>query len=484
MLVPVVAILLGCAILIRAVDTGLSGSGRLGQLLLAMAACLGIGLVLVSGNGNFPALPTDPGHDDGLTRGCLMIGLVSCLLLSLLESRSVLLAAAAWNTGLLALAAGSQQPVLGGIAVLGIGLAPLLSMLLFRQPAQDFAQPEGRSFRSWKRPVLPLAGLLFCAGLWLHLPDSPNPLIDSTGVILLLAGLGGLLGWFPFPRVNFPGMEGESLSAVVAWRLLPVLCAGGFLWRWIEFRPLSTSSEFLLIIAALFSGIFSAARLTREDDLIRRGSLSTLLMFSFLLLALAIQNWELSHQSRNWTDSSVLPTGRQLFLIIGLCESAGLWLILCGARLLQPVPTATLPVRSLAGAAVQDPLRSLPMLLGVLIQAGFPPGPGFWWRMGLILVCLLPHRQSSVTQVIEGDNSYSLTALAMTLLVIVSGLGHLKIAQILCFEEPFRVRPASIGWTSGTVAVVLILFVALLSCAPLTMGSFLFSSEVTPQALP
>jgi NADH:ubiquinone oxidoreductase subunit 2 (subunit N) len=289
-----------------------------------------------------------------------------------------------------------------------------------------------------------------------------------------------MLGWFPFPRAATIGAD-ISLTGILGRRTLPCLTAGVVLLRTVEARPWEHSQASLLSVAALFSLTFSSARLLQENRLARRLALSSLSTLSFLALAVCLRNWQLAFPERNWSAGANLPGGESLFVSILLCELAGLLTALAGIRLLTPSAESDF-AETLAGAATQRPGAAALCGLGLLSLAGMPPLPGFWWRLGLLLALGLPHRQSTLTGLIETDNLMTCLTICLGVLLVVSALGRLRLLRQLAFEDPFRLRCEHAGLSLRIAAGLAVLLLLAAGLVPLSLNDAILPA--IPKAAP
>ncbi|HWL08721.1 MAG TPA: hypothetical protein VNQ76_09960 [Planctomicrobium sp.] len=382
-------------------------------------------------------------RDDAVSRASLLVGVLCCLLVSLLDRHPATLSATCWSAGLLGLASIGNHPIL------------LWGAMQFSVLALMFYGRTDNTVSLWKRhSSLVVGSALFASGLLL---TSFTPLGSNgplMGSVFLICGIGGMVRWFPFPRVVGVESSFDPVLATVGHRLLPTLTAGVVLWRLSEFFPFSDQQAFLLVMAGLFSLAFGSVRLMRENLLSRRLALNALATLSFLTVPIFLQNWERGHPLRDWAQSSNLPTGQTLFVSILVCETIALLLLLSGQRLLQPDGENADITETLGGVARRQPVKSIPLLVALFSFSGMPPFPGFWWRFGLILTCLLPHRQSTLTLVNERDNSVTFLAVALLVLMIFNALGNLQLLKRVLFETPFRVRDNQWTWTAvGAVMI-------------------------------
>lgn len=424
----VVPLLLFAACLLRSWGARLPTMIVAIKLLIPLAAGgIVIGhLAATSGSGGGPNW-----SDDSVARGVLLVSCGVPLVVGLLESSPALLATTFWSAGLLALGSLSLFPAIQWCCL----QFSILPLLFYGRTSN-----AGRTDLVARHPTLMLGSSLFSVGFLLMSVFNVTSPAATIGLVLLLCGIGGILGWFPFPRVAGDVLEDEFVGAVFGKRFLPLLTAAVFMFRMVERQPLQAAQANLLILAAFFSLFLCGVRLLSEDRLMRRlllGSLSTL---SFLLIAVCLQNWEFAHPDRDWQLTSNFPTGRMLFISILMSETSGLLALTCGFRLFQPAEQGLHFSQTLAGSARCRPWAAATSLAGLLTLAGAPPFPGFWWRFGLVGALLLPHRQSNVTQLTEADHMFALLALLVVGLLAVNSIGHLRLMQQMLFDEPFRVR--------------------------------------------
>jgi len=401
---------------------------------------------------------------DSLVRVAALVACVVPLVIGCLETRPDLLALMFWSSGLLALCASSPLSLVQWAAM----QFAILPTLFFGRTRPSFSA-EVIS----RHPTQVLGSGLFTTGFFLlQTTDVEHP-AATISLILMICGLGGMLGWFPFPRVSTAEDEDISPGAIFGKRFLPVAIAGTFLFRMVERQPLTSYQSTILAVAAMFSLGLCSARMIKEERLSRRLVLSSLSVLSCLLFAVCLRNWEAGHLRRIWEVSSNLPGASSLFVSILACETAGLLALTCGFQLLNVEREGADFVQTLAGAASKRPWTASCSLVGLLTLSGLPPLPGFWWRWGLITACFLPHRQSNVTQVMEADYTFALLALLMTLLLISSSLGQLRLLQQMLLDEPFRLRSDHSPRATRIATVLTLLLLAGAACVPFSLSQLL-----------
>ncbi len=446
----------------------------------ALRCCVGVGGL--AGFGLWSLAITQPDAadafwlNDSLSRAVMLTVSTTAVVLALLNSSPVTLSHFCWSAGLCGLAASSSHPLLLWAAF----QFSILAILFFGRTAGD-------SVPLWKRHSTSLIGSgLFTVGLLLLLLTHPASPPSVVGTILLIGGMGGALGWFPFPRTHLHEDMKDPVDAAFGQRILPAFTAGVVIWRLTHSLALSDQQSFLFVMAALFSLAMSSLRLFDESRLSRRLVLTAFATLSYLIVAAFLQNWEQGHPAQGWSASTNLPGPATLFTSILLCESLVLLLLTTGLRCLNHDRTGADAVDVLAGGARRQPFASVPIILGLASLSGMPPLPGFWWRCGLVMTCLLPHRQSSLTMINERDNSMSLLAAALLLLMILNCLGNLRMLERVLFEHPFRLRPQARKWsTIVATGIVLIGFTGVM-CYPFSVDHAFYpvTSVPTPPAEP
>jgi NADH:ubiquinone oxidoreductase subunit 2 (subunit N) len=254
-------------------------------------------------------------------------------------------------------------------------------------------------------------------------------------------------------------------------RLLPLLTAGMSLFRDAQVRPLADQQQFLLVVCAAFPLAICSIRLLFEERLSRRLVLSSLATFSVLAVAIALMSWQAAHPSRDWSITSNFPGGQQLFLSILACETLALLTVACSFLVIANESEGEQFAQTLTGACWRRPGASIPLLIGLCSLAGIPPFPGFWWRFGLVAGLMLPRRQSLLTRVVEAHGGFTVLVCLLVVLLIINGLGHLRLMQRMLLEEPFRVpsrtAPVRLKFASF-IATALLIAVGII---PLSLGA-------------
>jgi len=403
-------------------------------------------------------------RNDGITRTALVLAGLVPLILGLLESSSGLLSALFWSCGLLGLSAVSALPAVQWVSLI-LSVAPILFY-----GRTESGPREGILSR---HPTLIFGSGLFSIGFFVFMAVHPEHPAATIALVLVLCGMGGMLGWFPFPRtVPYPGTP-ASFTLIFAHRILPCLIAGVLLFRLVERQLLTDYQSLLLLLAGMFSLAISSARLLKEERFSRRLVLCGCSTLSFLVLTVHFRHWEITHSSQIWSVTSNLPSASSLFASILACETMALLAITCGFRLLQRELTEECFVQPLSGIAVRCPGMALPAVCGLYSMAGLPPFPGFWWRFGLFSICLMPHRQSNVTHVMELDRTFALITICLTFVFLVNMLAHVQMIQRMFLDDPFRVREGRPSRMVQLAAAASLLLLLLLSWIPLSVGPVL-----------
>lgn len=440
---------------------------------LVKAIVLGVGLIAV-GMTALEITARDPSpvsaDFDNVSISAAIVATATCLVVALLHAgsglgNSVQLSATYWSAGLLSL--------------IGIGIHPFLTWATFQFSVAAmlfYGRDHSQTFADhWKQhSILIVGSALLGIGTILHLSNRPEATWSSTGIVLMICGLGGTLRWFPFPRVISKLESQEPVLDVIAFRFLPAMTAAVFLWRLAEQVPFIRQQAFILVIASLFTLTICTTRIFKEDIFSRRVTLLSLSTLSALIVALCIQNWQWEHiDDRNWSISSNLPTGQSLFVLILLSESTTLLLLVCSHRLFLSSGNGNDVIAPLTGAVYQRPIASIPLVVALANLSGLPPFPGFWWRLGLIVACLLPHHQSGLTKMIEGDNGFTLLAVVLLCILILQSLGNLKLIQHVLLEHPFRIREMRFNLVTSIATVLTLAWLIGLSFCPVSISRYL-----------
>lgn len=275
-----------------------------------------------------------------------------------------------------------------------------------------------------RQDLLLLTGsVLYTGGFWMFL-NSPDTQLQQTGVLLILTGIGGMLGWFPLPYIQprseaHHGTQGiTTVLTLIGDTLLPVIIAALFLFRVNQRNPWSESELALLAVISIYSLTLTAIRLSSTFDTSKRCQLAILMVLSKANIATVLTGWERIHPDLDWELTSNLPSGQFLFLTILVIDSLGIIVLVCG-----------LHFRGRLGDAAA--------ILGTLSLAGVPPFPGAWWQFALFSVLLLPHQRSVVTQLLEPHDGMIALAVGFAAASLLTLLGHLSLAQIL-MEDWFK----------------------------------------------
>lgn len=337
----------------------------------------------------------------------------------------------------------------GGLLLMSLARSPWMlaisPLLIAWGPALFAATDEEIDARSlWKARSLEITGCgLSLVGLGLIClgpNDSANGAFGEMGLALLLCGLGGLLGWFPVPRVSPTADRIDAPAALVVRRLVPCLLAAVFLLRLTETWVPTRSQTALLGIVALYSLAVVAVRCYGNPYLSQRLSLGVLSSLGTLILAICLVAWTRRHPELNWSGPSNLPDASRIFLMLFAAETAALLLIAATLHLLGWDPQAGDLAETLHGALKIRPWAASVLLAGELSLAGIAPTPGFWGRWTLFGLCVLPHHRSHLTRLAEPDWSFLALGIGLLFAWVLMLTVRLEFLNELAFAEPFRMR--------------------------------------------
>jgi hypothetical protein len=406
-------------------------------------------------------------------RASLMVAAVTLVVLlvaQILNSNPLKSSAMLWSGGLLVFSGCTGNRILLWIAV-QFSILPLFF----------YGRTRVENFRIaiLRHQQLFVGSILFGAGTLLRGLVPGPAILNSIGWILVLCGLGGMLGWFPFPRAAVQG-GGQCLFEILSRRVLPALTAAVSLLRDSQGTPLIDQQQFLFMVCAFFPFAICSIRLLFEERLSQRLVLSSLATLSLLVIAVAIESWQASHSSRDWSSRSNFPGGTALFLSILVCETLAWSTVACGFFLVRNEPEDEVFAQTLAGVCSCRPVASLPLLIGLCSLAGIPPFPGFWWRFGLISAVTLPHRQSFLTRIIEPHRGFIVLGIVLAVLLVINGLGHLKLIQKMLLEEPFRVRDRRVPVRVQCASLIATALLMIAAIAPISLGT----ERMTVKAVP
>lgn len=279
-----------------------------------------------------------------------------------------------------------------------------------------------------RQNLLLLSGsILYTAGFWMFL-NSPDVQQHQLGVLLILTGIGGMLGWFPLPYIH-PRSEAHRSSegittelTLIGNSLLPVIISALFLFRAIQRNPWSESELALLAVISIYSFSLSAIRLSATFSSTERCQLVTLMLLSKANIATVLAGWERIHPDLDWALTSNLPSGQVLFFAILVIDALGL-------------------ISLVFGLHFKGRLANSAAILGMLSLGGVPPFPGAWWLFALFSVLLLPHQRSVVTHLLEPHDGTIALAVGYAAASLLAMLGHLGLAQTL-LEDWFKADKA------------------------------------------
>lgn len=354
-----------------------------------------------------------------------------------------------WNAGLLVLCSLSTHPVLLWLAI-QLTLAPRFIVPGRATPSSTSTSgaPHSRhvlrrlTSLEWTGSGLFTIGLLLLVWFSREGEAASEAAEMGTGIALLLlvCGLGGLLGWFPFPRVACAGEDDSQVAATFGQSLLPVLVAVVFLYQIVDGVGLTAQQMMLLAVPGMFSLLIASSRLMWENRLALRLRLSAMTLMSLGVLAVCLIALDGGSSVDSDPESLTNVPGGRTILMTLLCAETAAWLTLLFGGLLLSSDTGVDYDEILGGALLRRPVPAAIMLLGLFSLAGIPPLPGFWWRFNLLVAWMLPSHPSVLTGVVEPNRAATTLACLFLLLWIVTALGHLRLVRTLILVAPFRVR--------------------------------------------
>lgn len=279
------------------------------------------------------------------------------------------------------------------------------------------------------------------------------PWREVIGVVLLVAGLGGLIGWFPFPnvrRIAYSIPDGDqsatepgraSIGDAVARVLLPYLAAASLLAR--ELVRLQTEAALaVLVVAIALPMIIAGARLLSEEHLADRLALQAVVLIGSLTACMPLAIWRGALESKVqqldlWRTVNLFDAG-QLW-VRGMLAETGSWLMAAGgALLLTAVGSSDQFVSGLHGELRRRPRRGIWLAIGLWLVAGLPPSPSFWWRINLLASLNVTHQRSSLTNLFEPAPAFWVLTAGLLTAWIMAAIGWLMLAGRMIWSEPLR----------------------------------------------
>lgn len=318
-----------------------------------------------------------------------------------------------------------------------------------------------------RHDALPISLISLTLGLSILGMAGSDGSAQQLASILVVCGIGGLLDWFPFPRVH---PHSQNLVDVIPCRLLPVIAASSFFWKLVSLNQMSESNLAWLAIAGLFSLLFSALKMMGETSLSRRISIAPLTILSHSLIASLLLGWIQLNPQRNWIATSNFPSVATLFVVILTCETLGCLGLITGCCLIAPHANHDLSDDLLSGVIRQKPWVGTVMLTSLLSLAGLAPAAGFWWRFLVTSALLLPHRQSTLNGLTEAHAGLTTFAIALVSIWLLLAVSHIILIGRVLLEIPFRVRDVSAPVSIHIAASILMLCLLALSVMPLRIA--------------
>lgn len=319
-----------------------------------------------------------------------------------------------------------------------------------------------------------VASALLGVGFWVGL-QSADRFIHEIGVILTIVGVGGLLGWFPLPQGRSRNIVRERLSDQLVTSLIPVVIAALLLYRSVQQGNWSEAELAILTVVSLFTLALCGVRFIGELTVERRCRLSVLTILSNANLASVLSGWELLHPDRNWSATSNLPTGQELFISILVVESLATCVMLAGFRALLLDDELSHSEASLAGVFQRSPLIGGSIFIGVFTLAGLPPLAGAWWRFAFLSSMLLPQERSVVTTLTEPHPGFVALGIAYAAITLIVAIGHLRLFRVMALDPPKDSSQQTKSPTNLTFVYVCLVLLLLVSLAPVSFPNFVQS---------
>lgn len=284
---------------------------------------------------------------------------------------------------------------------------------------------------NWRAfPAQIFGSLLLGIGFWYFLPTA-EPLLHRAGVVLLIVGIGGMLGWLPIPQGDSPTRSPDELLQQFSTCLIPVCLAAVLVNHSIRELQWSERELAILAVISLLSLATCGLRLLGPLTIEQRCRITQLTILGNANIASVLMGWELLHPGRDWSHSTNLPTGLQLFYCLLLLESLAVLLLNVGLSRILPNSESPLPEASLVALGKLKFLNLLSILCGALSLAGLPPFPGSWWRFGLLSALILPQQTSIVTQVSEPHDGFIMLTIAYAGVSLLIALGQARLFRLM-----------------------------------------------------
>ena len=350
----------------------------------------------------------------------VLLGIGSCGLFAERRQRSIF--QTLWLTGLFLIICRATNPWLIFSAAIGL----FLSGLCF-----DARTISIREFLKNHAPQL-LGIVLVTTGTVVCFNSTAN-VVHGIGVVSTIVGLGGTLNWFPFPLVK--SIE-QSPLGFVNHKLLPVLAGAVFLLRMSHFAHWNEQELAFLAVASLFSLGIIALRLHSGLPSEKLPTHRTLAIVSHANLTTVLTRWTALHPQADWSASSNLPTGLQLFVAILVVESLAVIVL-----------------------TFQKSKQSFAQQLAFLSLAGIPPFPGAWWRFALLTSLVLPHHRSSLTGLTEPHHGFLALGVVYLAILAALGTGQLESIRRQCdVDDHPPAKTSVLNWSFALILLIVGMF--------------------------
>lgn len=314
-----------------------------------------------------------------------------------------------------------------------------------------------------RNDALPISALSLTTGLLIFGLTGPDNPAQQLASILVVCGMGGLLEWFPFPRVS---TFHQNIVETIPGRLVPSIAAAVVFWKLISLTGMSEPSLAWFAIAALFTLLFSALKIMGETSLSRKASLIPITILSHSLIAALLMGWVQLHPRRTWTATSNFPSASSFFITILVCETIACIAFVAGCRLLAPQADYEVSDDLLSGLIKQKPWAGTIVLASLVSLAGLAPMAGFWWRFLVTSALLLPHRQSTLNGLTEAHAGLTTFAIALVLIWLLLAAGYISQIGRILLEIPFRIRDLNAPIPIQMAASILLICLLALSIMP------------------
>ncbi len=313
-------------------------------------------------------------------------------------------------------------------------------------------------------------------------PDRADLLAGSGSIlgimaaVLIIAGCGIQVGWFPFHLISGDLFERSpaSTSAFLALtqRAQALLIIGRVGGTMVGFEG---TWQLVLLILGVGSALACAVLVSRCESLRALSGYAWLLHGGILAVGLAIMIAEPDTANSVTSGNAAAAADDSAWQILNARETVLLMFVVGGAALCGVLACEgflRLPDRRVdflddfAGLGRQSQLAAASLAIPLLTFVSVPPLPGFWSLVFLTANAFLPGNESSTSPVLVPSLLVLLALFAVVVGMLLLAGRIVYVMSLVYFHEPLRRLTASGGMLSLTTAALATIVLATTGLLP------------------